>query len=311
MTAAHAGPRTTVAHSGLYPGVVVHRRRGRVEHGLRQRTVMALFDLDELPVLDRGVTGFGVDRAAPVAFRSRDHGPATPDATPADLRAWLADVVASQAPGDAPDVTGAVRILSMPRVLGYAFDPLSVWFAHDRGGRLSAVVHEIRNTFGQRHAYVVADPLAGATATATGTVLRHRADKAFHVSPFFAVDGTYDFTLRVPDDVAAVGITHHADDGHVLTASFAGRRRAFTTAGLWREMLRHPLLPHAVTAGIHLHAGALWGKGADYHPVPEPRDEPVTGACPVTSHHDRPGDRPDGRSDNVVPLRATTLEEAS
>ncbi|MBY5162944.1 DUF1365 domain-containing protein [Salsipaludibacter albus] len=265
--------------SGLYPGVVVHRRRGEIDHDLRQRVVMGLFDLDELDLLDREVTGFGVDRPAPVAFRTDDHG----RADGSDLRDWFTEVTAG---AGVRDVSGPLQVLSMPRVLGYAFDPISVWFGHDAGGRPSAVVHEVRNTFGQRHAYVVPDPLAGRVGPDPegATVVRHRADKAFHVSPFFDVDGTYDFTLRMPDDRAALGILHHAGDGHTLTASFTGRRRAFTTAGLWRSMARHPLLPQAVTGGIHLHAARLWAKGATYRPVPD-HDRGVTTGCPVT--HDR------------------------
>ena len=251
--------------SALYPGIVRHRRHGDIDHDLSSRVVMALFDLDELAQLDRSVRGFGVDRAAPVAFRRRDHG----HADGRDLRAWLTEVTAT---AGVTDVTGPVQVLCMPRVLGHAFDPISVWYCHDRDGRLSAIVHEVRNTFGGRHAYVVADPLAGVGGNDDegGRVVDHRADKAFHVSPFFDVDGDYRFRLRLPDDRVAVAITHRAGDGHVLTASFAGRRTPFTTAGLWRQMLAHPLLPQRVLAQIHLEAARLWRKGAQYRPVPPP-----------------------------------------
>lgn len=264
-------------HSALYPGIVRHRRRGEVDHELTSRVVMGLFDLDELAALDASVRGFGVDRAAPVAFRSSDHG----HGDGSDLRSWLGGLATS---AGIHDVSGPARVLCMPRVLGYAFDPISVWFCHDRHGRLSAVVHEVRNTFGGRHAYVVPEPLVGAVGgPATpggedaGRVLHHRADKAFHVSPFFDVDGDYEFRLRVPAGRVAVGITHHAGDGHVLTASFVGRRAPFTTAELWRQMLRHPVLPQRAVAQIHLEAVKLWRKGARYRPVP-PHDVDVTTA---------------------------------
>ncbi len=251
---------------------------------------MALFDLDELDLLDEQVRGFGLDRPAPVSFRASDHG----HGDGSDLRKWVAEV--TEVAG-VPDVSGRVQVLCMPRVLGHAFDPLSVWFCHDGDQRLSAVVHEVRNTFGGRHAYVVPDPLAGRTA-AGSEVLLHQADKAFHVSPFFDVDGTYDFTLTVPGDKAAVGITHHAGDGHTLTASFIGRRRAFTTRGLWQSMWRHPALTHRVVTGIHLEAAKLWRKGATYRPVPEP-GPPVTVGTPTpaprsasTSDQDRSAPAP-------------------
>lgn len=268
--------------SGLYPGVVVHRRRGEVNHDLRTRVVMALFDLDELPVLDERVRGFGVDRAAPVAFRASDHG----HADGSSLRTWLHEVTSA---AGVSDVSGRAQVMCMPRVLGYGFDPISVWFCHDRVGRLSALVHEVRNTFGQRHAYVVADPLSGRALSGDdghdrrpADVLRHRVDKAFHVSPFFDVDGDYDFTVTVPGDRAAIAITHNAGDGHTLTASFTGHRRPFTTRTLWRSMVRHPGLTQRVMASIHIEAARLWRKGATYRPVPTPGD-PVTVATPTTA----------------------------
>lgn len=278
--------------SGLYAGVVRHRRRGQVNHEFASRVVMGLFDLDELPILDREVFGFAVDRPAPVAFRARDHGFA--DGT--DLRTWLADVTA----GHDLDINGPAQVLCMPRVAGVAFDPLSVWFCHDRGGRPSAIVHEVRNTFGDRHAYVIPRPLDGPDRTPDDTtpgqkgsgratrghggpldaggpwgdggrvMVAHRADKVFHVSPFFDVGGDYDFTLRLPDEHAAMAVTHHAEDGDTLTASFVGRRQPFTTAALWRAMLANPLLPQRVLARIHIEAVRLWRKGATFHPRPRP-----------------------------------------
>lgn len=270
----------TAGHSALYPGVVVHRRRGEIDHDMHARVVMALFDLDELSVLDERVRGFGVDRVAPVAFRASDHG----HGDGSSLRTWLHEVTTA---AGVDDVSGRARVLCMPRVLGHAFDPISVWFCHDRAGDLSAVVHEVRNTFGQRHAYVVPQPLFGQAPTRDGghdreppTVLRHHADKVFHVSPFFDVDGDYDFTLTVPGDRATIGITHHAGDGHTLTASFTGSRRPFTTRALWQSMVRHPALTHRVTAGIRIDAAKLWRKGASYRRVPE-QGRAITVATPI------------------------------
>lgn len=266
--------------SALYVGRVRHRRRGEVDHALSARVVMGLFDLDELADLDADLVGFGHDRPAPIQFRSADHG----HADGGDLRAWLAEVTAATG----ADVSGPARVLCMPRVLGLAFDPLSVWYCHDAAGRPSAIVHEVRNTFGGRHAYVVPDPLGGTVAppgpprTGDGApvLVHHRADKAFHVSPFFDVDGDYDFTLRLPDEHVAVAITHHAGDGHELTASFVGRRVELTSASLWRAMASHPLLPHRVLGQIHVHALHLWRKGARYRPVP-PRGPAVTTGAPT------------------------------
>src|SRR5262249_34445913 len=151
-------------------------------------------DLDELPALDGQLRLFAYDRPGLCAFRDRDHGGGT-----GRLRAWAGRTL--QAAGIADD-GGPVRLLCLPRVLGYAFNPLSVYFSHRRDETLTGIIYEVNNTFGQRHAYVVP-----ADVDADG-MLRHRCDKRLYVSPFMAVSGHYDFRTRLPGERVAITIRH-------------------------------------------------------------------------------------------------------
>ena len=197
--------------SAWYVGKVRHVRHQPVTHRFDYSMMMGLFDLDELERLDAGVRGFGVDRHAPIGFHTADHGPA--DGSP--LRPWAADRLAD-AGLDRAGADGPIRLLCMPRTFGLGFDPITVWFLHDADGSPSAVIHEVRNTFGDRHAYVapVVDP--------GRTPWRQSIPKTMHVSPFFDRDGRYDFRIvppsSTPGSSVSIRIDYRNDDGLLLTA---------------------------------------------------------------------------------------------
>lgn len=281
--------------SAWYVGRVGHTRHAPVPHRFDYSMMMGLFDLDELDLLDRSVRGFGVNRRSAVGFRTADHGPA--DGSP--LRPWAADRLAD-AGLDPAGADGPIRLLCMPRTLGYGFDPITVWFLHDEGGRPSALIHEVRNTFGHRHSYVapVDDP---------GRPLwRQRVEKTMHVSPFFDRDGWYDFTVRPPTadagSTTSVRIDYSNGDGPQLTASFVGERRPFTTAGMLGAAAHSPAVAQKAIVGIHFEALKLWRKRLRYRSVPRPPDRPVTAGsgsgtpgCPVST------DRPSTLHQNRIP----------
>jgi DUF1365 family protein len=244
--------------SALYLGRVEHRRFLPVEHRLSYGVWYLLLDLDELPEIDRRVPGFGVDRAAPVSFHRRDHGPR--DGTP--LRPWIGSLL----DGAGVEVDGGpIRVLCFPRVLGYVFNPLSVWFAHGRDGALRALVYEVSNTFGGWHHYVV--PVDDRDQ---GPVVRAVFDKELFVSPFIGMDSTYDFRTRVPDDRLAVTVRQTEPEGHVLTATLTGRQAPLTGATLRSAFVRYPLVTLKAMGGIHWEALKLWRKGAPFR-----RHEPM------------------------------------
>jgi hypothetical protein len=254
--------------SAIYTGLVSHRRFAPKRHALRYRVYSLLLDLDELDELDSSLRWFSVDRFNLLSFRRRDHGPRDGSA----LRPWAQRLLKDVG----VDIgNGSIQLLVYPRILGYGFDPLTVWYCHDESGRLSGVIHEVRNTFGEYHCYVAAvwpdvEPL-----------VRHRAEKVFHVSPFFDVAGTYDFRLRPPAKTVSVVIDYSENGDPLLTASFSGVRAALTDRTLMRRFLSHPLVSLKVIGGIHWEALKLLRKRVGFRPKPEPPGVSLTYASRV------------------------------
>ena len=262
--------RTTAgaAASALYVGEVRHRRHRPVAHRLRHRTFHALLDVDDLDRLDREVPGFGVDRAAPMALRTRDHL----DGTDGPLRARLAALVAARG-AELP--SGRLQVLCHPRTLGHVFNPVAWWFAHHPDGTLGMVVAEVTSTFGDRVLYVLDAPEPGPDG-----LWRAHTVKALHVSPFLPVDGLgYRFAFLPPGTPPGPRVLVRMEvedgDGLVLDAVQDGRRRALDGPGVVRTLLAHPLVSLAALAAIHGHALRLWRKGAPFHRRPAPPADAV------------------------------------
>ena len=251
--------------SCLYFGRVVHVRLFPRRHRLSYGVWYLLADLDELPELDRLVPGFTVDRRGPVSFHARDHGPRDGSR----LRPWV-DGLLAEAGLDLGG--GPIRILCFPRVMGYVFNPLSVWFCHDGEGALRAVVYDVSNTFGERHAHVLpVDP--GASA---GETVRHVFDKELFVSPFIDDVARYDFATRVPDERVNVAVRETVAEGQVLTAVLTADRMPLTGRGLVRAFFGYPLVTLKVIGGIYWEALKLWRKGAPYRRRGAAPSHPVT-----------------------------------
>jgi len=246
-------------------------------HQFRYGVYSLLIDLDELPQIARRIPVFSHNRWNLVAFHDRDVGPRDGS----DPKAWL---IAAAADAGVDLTGGSVRLLVFPRILGYTFNPLTVWFGHDAAGDLRVILYEIHNTFGSAHSHlmVVPDRARGAA------VPSHGFDKTLHVSPFFDRSGSYRIALTPPGDDYQVVIEYLDEEGRrLLTASQRGERSPLTTGRLLRQFFTKPLLTFKVIAGIHLEALRLWRKGAAYHPVPEPPAAPIEiGRMPSTPRSD-------------------------
>lgn len=248
--------------SALYEGAVAHQRLTPRRHRLRYRLFQLLLDLDELPVLDRRLRLFGHNRPALFSLHDRDHlaGETRPlrGQIEAMLRAAGIDIAG-----------GPIRLLCMPRVLDYVFNPLSIFYCHRPSGDLAAVVLEVNNTFGERHCYVV-------EATDSG-VARSGCPKAFFVSPFLGLDMTYDFRLAAPGERAATAILGRGADGApIIAASFTGARRDLTDRELAAAFFSHRLLTLKVIGAIHWEAVKLLAKGVRLKPKPKAPARTVT-----------------------------------
>ncbi len=258
--------------SGLYVGAVTHRRVKPVAHRLSYRVFSLLIDLDELPRLDASFRLFAHNRFGLLGFRDRDFG-AKADQPGAELP--LKDWAARHLERAGIVADGPIRILCFPRVLGMVFNPLSVWFCHRADGSLAAIIHEVSNTFGQRHSYLIPAEIG-----ADGLV-RQSCDKRFYVSPFMDMETAYHFRIRPPADDLLLAIRQTDADGPVLHATLAARRVEIGDDALLRAWARHPLMTLKVVAGIHWEALRLWRKGMTIRPRPDAPADPVTIVTPA------------------------------
>ena len=239
--------------SAIYRGDVVHDRRRPKQHRLRYGVFSLLLDLDELPELDRRFALFGHNRWAPLAFYDRDHGPANGQ----PLRPW---VEAHLREAGLEIDGGPIRLLCYPRVFGYVFNPLSVFFAYRRDGRLASILYEVCNTFKERHTYTIP------VGDHSGPVIKQRCDKALYVSPFSDMKASYRFCIIPPGVSVNITIRQEDAEGRLLAASFRGTRKSLSAASLARAFMAYPLLTFKVVAAIHWEAAKLWFKGLQVFP---------------------------------------------
>ena len=248
--------------SALYSGRVMHHRLRPRQHRLRYSIFYLLIDLDEADGMAKTLRLFSRNRFNLFSFRDRDHG----DGSSMPLRAQI-DGHLREANVDAG---GPIRLLTMPRILGYAFNPLSVYFCYRRDESLAAIIYEVSNTFGQRHSYLV--PVAPGAALP----IRQQSRKSLYVSPFMTTDMDYSFVVVPPNDRVAISITGSDAQGPLIIAKLSAVRRALTDAALLKLFVSFPLLTLKVIVGIHWEALLLWFKGVGLQHRPPPPGRPMT-----------------------------------
>lgn len=241
----------------LYPSRVMHRRLVAPFHRFVYRVFYVLLDVDRLDELHRRLRLFSHNRFNLVSFHDRDHG-----AAPGGLRARAEGLLARE--GIALQ-GGRIRLLCLPRVLGFAFNPIALWYCEHRDGRLRAIIAEVRNTFGERHCYLLAS--GGRPITYEGP---HDKEKCFHVSPFLGLEGHYRFRLCEPGARVRLAIRETREGAPILDATLAGERRALSDARLLGQVAAMPFMALKVVAGIHWEALKLWLRGAVFHRKPAP-----------------------------------------
>jgi DUF1365 family protein len=241
----------TDAAAALYFGEVMHARLKPVGHRFSYRVMSLLIDLDRLDAADRQSPLFGVNRAALYSFQEADHGQRD--------SSRLRDYARNCAARCGIDLCGGrVLLLCYPRLFGYTFNPLSAYFCYRADGGLALIIYEVRNTFGDIHAYVL--PVMPDEISDAG--VRQQQDKLFYVSPFIEMATRYHFRVLPPQDQVKLRILETDCDGPVLAATFNGRRHALTTAALLRSLFALPFVTLKIVAAIHWQALRLWLKGA-------------------------------------------------
>ncbi len=235
--------------SALYLGSVFHRRLRPKPHGFRYALFWWLIDLDEIAALDARLKLFSHNRWNWLSLRDSDHGDGS--STPLKAQAeTLLRAAGLHAPG------GRIALLCMPRAFGVAFNPLSLYFCFDAADGLTAIIHQVHNTFGGRHAYVLAAQGGGSA--------RQTCQKSFFVSPFLPMGLRYAFDIAAPGERMNVAIRVSDSDGPLLRAAMTAKRADLTDRALLRAGLQVPLIGVKTLAAIHFEALRLWLKGVRF-----------------------------------------------
>ncbi len=235
----------------------MHHRLSPRKHRFEYGIFMLQLDLDELDLCDRILRLFGHNRRAVYGFRDSDHL-AYPVSSPraslkASLGAWLADQ-GVDLPADAK-----VRLVTLPRVFGYVFNPVSFYFCSTADGTPIAAVAEVGNTFGELKPFLI--PVSGSPDRFRRTVPKH-----FYVSPFSDLRLCFEFDLRTPDERLDIRILDVTETGEtVLVSTLQGRRHPLTDRQLAWMGLKYPLVTLHVITQIHWQALRLWWKRLPWH----------------------------------------------
>ncbi|MBK9520987.1 MAG: DUF1365 domain-containing protein [Rhodocyclaceae bacterium] len=208
---------------------------------------------------------FGLEQARPLSFHQRDHGARDGAA----LLPWIRQLLLEEGITNA---NGEIVLQTFPRVLGFVFNPVSFWFCHDREGALRAVLCDVRNTFGDRHNYLVVHD----DQRPIQAIDHLPARKVFHVSPFFPIVGDYRFRFDISEQRRRVEIDYFIEGERVLATVLQGTPEALTASTARGALLRQPLLTLGVVFRIHWHALQLWLKRAVFHSRPTPPAQETT-----------------------------------
>lgn len=241
-----------VIANGLLIADVSHARQRPKRNAFRYGVYYLCFALDQMAELGR-LSLLSHNRPNLFSFHDRDYGAC--DGSPPE--AWIRDLLKTW---NVPQADGRVVLLTLPRLLGYVFNPVSFWFCLDKEGGLRAVLSEVSNTFGDRHGYICFHDDRRPITSDDWL----QSDKVFHVSPFIEIKGHYRFRFAYREDKVGVWIDHYDEEGLLLTTSLTGRRVPLTSGALLRCFFRFPLVTVKVIGLIHFQALKLWLKGIRY-----------------------------------------------
>jgi DUF1365 family protein len=242
--------------SGLFHGKVVHRRFSPKKHKLNYRIFSLFVDLDSIGELCKKTWMLSFNKFNLISFYEKDYGD-----TRGNLKAYIINQVKTRFPNIKID---KIYLLTMPRILGYVFNPLSVYFCYDQYHSLTAVLYEVTNTFGQRHNYIFD------VSESKPPIYRHECRKDFYVSPFLEMDLKYKFAVSNPAPVFSLAIHAYKNSDLIVSASQTMTFAELSARNLTGVFTSIPFMTIKVIAGIHLEAFILWLKGVVIVPNTSP-----------------------------------------
>ena len=239
----------------IYNGEVTHTRFKPVKHHLKYKTFSIFLDLDEIEKLDKLIPIFFFNKFNIFSFYNKDHG----ERDGKSLKSW---VIKNLKKFNIQQNINKVKLLCYPRIFGYVFNPLSVFYCYENN-LLKAIFYEVKNTFNEQHTYIF---------KAEGKdKIEQTCKKKFYVSPFMDMETKYDFKLLYPDEKLYVSINQTDKEGVILSAIQTGERKDFNLKQLITNFFKYPLMTIKIISAIHFEAFLLWKKGAIYRS----RDEKI------------------------------------
>ena len=235
--------------SKIYVGKVIHRRFKPKNHYFKYRVFSLLIDLDDLNEIDNKIKLFSYNKFNIISFFDKDHG----DRDGTSLKNWVKKKLENIGV-DNKEIK--IKLFCYPRILGYVFNPLSVFFIYDKNDKIISIFYEVKNTFGEQHTYIF--------KAEDNETLRNGCVKKFHVSPFIDMECNYKFRVNKPSDKISIIIDQSDNDGKLLFASQDGTSKEFSNTNLFVSYIFHPLMTFKVIVAIHYEAFKLWLKGIKF-----------------------------------------------
>ena len=237
-------------NSSIYNGQVIHKRFKPKVHSFRYDVFSLLIDLSELETLDKQVNFFSYNKFNWISFYDKDHG----DRDGSSLINWVQKNLRKN---NISTENIKIKILCYPRIFGFVFNPLSVFYVYNSNENLISILYEVKNTFGEQHTYIF-------RIEKDANLIQNNCSKKFHVSPFIQMNCNYFFRLLKPGNKISVIIDQYENEDKILYASQDGIRTDFNTKYLIKSFLNHPLMTFKIIIAIHYEAFKLWSKGIKY-----------------------------------------------
>ena len=237
-------------NSAIYNGQVIHKRFKPKVHNFRYKVFSLLIDLSELEKLDQNVNFFSFNKFNLISFYEKDHG----ERDGSSLKLWVKKNLEKN---NIQVNNIKIKILCYPRIFGFVFNPLSVFYVYNINDQLISIFYEVKNTFGEQHTYIF-------RVEKDTNLIQNNCSKKFHVSPFIEMNCNYFFRLLKPGNKISVIIDQYDAQDKILYASQDGIRSDFNTKCLIKSYLKHPIMTFKIILAIHYEAFKLWTKGIKF-----------------------------------------------
>ena len=237
-------------NSSIYNGQVIHKRFKPKVHYFKYSVFSLLIDLSELDQLDKKVNLFSYNRFNLVSFYDKDHG----DRNGTSLIEWVNKNLEKN---KISTENISIKLLCYPRIFGFVFNPLSVFYVYDQSKQLIAILYEVKNTFGEQHTYIF-------RVEEDNNLIQNNCSKKFNVSPFIEMKCNYFFRILKPGNKISVVIDQYDSKGKILFASQEGVRTDLNSKYLLKSYIKHPIMTFKIILAIHYEAFKLWAKGIKF-----------------------------------------------